>query len=300
MEEKASIHIAFAFDQNFLTPFYVLLTSFFHNNSDIETQFHIIATGLNEEEISKLESYIVSNNAKVRFYAIDATVLKDMVLPEKMHFSLATYYRLLFPALMSPDVKKLLYIDTDTIITGPIQSLFFTNIENYPVGATLDNKIEDRNDLGVKRGEYFNAGVLLINISEWKKQQITEKALKFIEECPEKIQFVDQDALNYVLNKNWIAIDNKFNVTFYDIPENIKKNRLQNFLEDKAIIHFTTQNKPWYRTCRNRLRFLYFHYLNQSPQKGKVKYFDKSLSSFFVYFKILAKEFLIDHLNFKR
>ncbi len=105
-------------------------------------------------------------------------------------------------------------------------------------------------DLHTKLGiahkvDYFNSGVLLMNITEWKKQQITKKAIQFLQDFPKNILIADQDALNAVLKNNWLKISNRFNLTYFDVPADLPERQLKAYLKDKVIIHFTPKFRPF-------------------------------------------------------
>ena len=299
MEGKDNrIHIAVAFDQNFIIPFYVLLTSIFLNNEKHSIVFHTIAEDLDESEKNRIINFVRQNNADIFFYSLDKQIVQQFILAkDSPHITAATYYRLYFPELIPPDIDYLLYLDTDIIVIGDLGKLYQTSLGSFPVGAVSDAKILKRPDLGVEiEGEYFNAGVLLINIKEWKLRGVTQKAVEFLITFPEKIILADQDALNAVLSNIWYKLDKGYNITFYDVPRRLKERQIELFLKDKAIIHYTTQNKPWLLTCTNRLRNLYHYYFQKSPVATTNKYVDEELKNKhrFKLIKRGLKEFLID------
>ena len=298
LKQNDEIHLALAFDQNFLTPFYVLLTSIFENNPHHKIVFHTIAAGVDQPERNHIIKFVQQHKCKIVFYEIDKKLVEKFVLPAHIHFSAATYYRLYFPELVPAEIGKLLYIDTDIIVIGDLAELYNQNIDSVPAAAVVDAMIPVRHDLGIYNfGQYFNAGVMLINLALWNSQKISERAIEYLGEYPENIVLADQDALNAILKDNWKPLNNKFNITFYDMPEYLPKKKFNEFLKDKVIIHYTTQNKPWMLSCTNRLRFLYQHYLKLSPHSDKQKYTDlksgiKLLSRLI---RIRTKEFLIDN-----
>ncbi|GEO03934.1 LPS 1,2-glucosyltransferase [Adhaeribacter aerolatus] len=297
-EQENKIHIALAFDQNFIVPFYVLITSIFHNNKKNNIVLHAIAAGVDNREREKITRFVQENQSQIYFYELDKANVDALVLPDNVHFSAATYYRLFFPSLVPADIKKLLYIDTDTVVVGDLAELYRVNVDSVPAAAALDAKISLRPDLGIStKGHYFNAGVMLINTELWKSQHILEKALQFLNDFPEKIEWADQDALNALLQNNIVQVSNRFNITFYDIPKYLTRQEFDAFIKDKVIIHYTTQNKPWMMTCTNRLRYIYHYYLKLSPFATQQKYIDFKInkSYFLKYLKVRLKEFLIDN-----
>lgn len=295
MPGEKCIHVAFAFDQNFVTPFFVVLTSLFDNNKNNKIVLHVIAKIANDDK-QKITGFVHQNQNQIVFYEIDETQLSGISLPEKMHFSIATYYRLFLPKLIDKKIKKILYLDTDIIIKGDLRDLYETDVASTPVAAAIDGRIVFRPDLNIYHEEdYFNAGVLLINTEQWQNQNITEKVFGFINAFPEKLQMVDQDALNAVLVHNWTRIDKKYNLTFYDIPEFLPQKKLDAFIKDVVIVHYTTQNKPWLIACRNRFRYWYHYYQKKSPYQASTPYVDLGFINLLDYLKVKIKEFLIDH-----
>lgn len=291
-----TIHIAIAFDKTYLTPFYVLLTSIFENNINQDFAIYVINNDLNKEEKETIEYFVVQHHSTITFYNVDQNNLHGFVTPKNAHYTIAAYFRLFFPMLVPSDLDKLIYIDTDTVVVGDLSLLYNMEIGDMPVAAVIDaGTRKPRLDLGMSRkDDYFNSGVLLINLPQWRKEKISERAIQFIHDYPEKIVFVDQDALNVVLAGNWFRLDYKFNVTFHNIPKRLPRRKYKSFLKDKIIIHYTIWHKPWLILNRNRLRFLYFNYFKRSPRSFDKKYtdFKPTLPIMIGFLKIRAIEFL--------
>jgi lipopolysaccharide biosynthesis glycosyltransferase len=272
-KQEQAIHTGFAFDQNYITPFYVLLTSLFHNNKSSYLVIHSIATGISEQEKKNIQKYVQQHNADIFFYNIDEDyVRRNVVIPENHHFTIATYYRLFLPALLPPSVKKLLFIDTDVVVTGDLRELYHTDIGNAPFGAVPDSYPHIRTDLDLQeRSQYFNAGVLLIDVENWKRSQVADKAMQFIAKYPEKIKYVDQDALNATQKGAWFTLSGKYNVAWFDVTQHVSRKKL---VKNAVIIHYTTSNKPWNALGGNKLRYVYHKYLQKSPCASSKKYVD--------------------------
>ena len=275
------IHLAIAFDQHYLTPFYVLLTSIFRNSQGSPYHIHTIATGISDREKDEISSFVRQQQSTISFYELDPAYVAGLVLPEDKHFTAAIYYRLLFPALVPATVKKLLYLDTDIVVIGNLAELYHSHIAGYSLGAVAEvNATRSRPDLGIhETGTYFNSGVMLINVAEWRRQQVSEKAIRFLRDYPEKAIWPDQDALNVVLMNNYAKLPGRFNVIPFDIPRLLPKNKYAGFLEDKVIIHYTLkEHKPWDIQGINQFRYLYHEYLKQSPRSYEKRYKNSRLT----------------------
>lgn len=283
--ELSPIHIALAFDEKFITPFFVVITSVFYNNPENIFHIHAIATGLDLEQKQKIVDFVHQHQSEIDFYDINADQLKGLTVPQNSYLSIAAYYRLFFPLLVPKQINKLLYVDCDIVVNGKLIDLYTVNLRNHPFGAVAEvNSTKNRPDLGIyEKGIYFNSGVMLMNIAEWKEQGITEKSLQFIQDYPEKLKYLDQDALNVVAEKNYYRLDSKFNVLPNDIPQYIFKRDYDYFLKDKVIIHYTLkQTKPWSIFSNHPYKNLYKFYFKRSPQSKDKMFVDVEMTPAFM------------------
>jgi lipopolysaccharide biosynthesis glycosyltransferase len=265
------LNIAIAFDRNYLNPAYAFLASLFSTNPSSNIHLHIIATGLTANEKDGIIQYVESVNAAITFYAIDSALVGQFVLNST--WTAAVYYRLFFPLLVPQDIKRLLYIDSDTLVVGGLTELYHQNLENFPVGAVYDCYVKSQPLIGIeKEGDYFNSGVLLMDLKRWREQEVSARAISYLTTFPERILFVDQCALNAVLKENWMKLPAKYNLLYTYIPEGIGKRALKKLVAESVIIHFTL-HRPWSMLGRNRMSYLYYHYLKSSPAGKNAKRF---------------------------
>ncbi|WP_158827761.1 glycosyltransferase family 8 protein [Mucilaginibacter lacusdianchii] len=260
--------LGISFDQNYLTPFYALITSIFLNNPDSEFHIHTIVTGVSESDKKDMKDYVEQHNSTIFFYEISPESIARLSKTSHAYLTVAAYYRMFFPALVPSTVQKILYLDTDIIVIGNLAELYNTNLNGYPAAAVAEvNATPSRPDLGIHEiGSYFNSGVMLMNVPEWKAQNVTERAIQFVQDFPEKIVWMDQDALNVVLMNNYVKLHPKYNVIPFDIPLYLPKIKYREFLSSKVIIHYTLkEHKPWVMFSVNKFKFLYYYYLRRSP-----------------------------------
>ena len=89
--------------------------------------------------------------------------------------------------------------------------------------------------------DYFNAGVLLIDLDRWRKERISEKALEYLAQHLQS-PYADQDALNFACDGLWKRLDPRWNFQpFYEK----RKIADMDSKERPGIVHFVTQAKPW-------------------------------------------------------
>ena len=97
--------------------------------------------------------------------------------------------------------------------------------------------------------EYFNTGVMVIDVQAWRDQEIVERCRTFLVESPQHARFWDQDALNVVLEDRWLRLPSELNAfpvsafpDWFDEPALTTRRKT----EDAALIlHFAGPIKPW-------------------------------------------------------
>ena len=182
------------------------------------------------------------------------------------HFALETYFRLLMPELM-PDYDKVLYLDCDVIVKADLAQLYATDVENYLLAACHDadtaglyNGFEPHkkyymdNILKIEHPyEYFQAGVILFNLAEFRKSYTSKQMLEFA--ASNEWELLDQDVLNYLAQNRYRSVDMAWNVMTnwrgIRIPEIVS--RAPKYLRDEymkahsapKIIHYAGPDKPW-------------------------------------------------------
>lgn len=255
------IHIGIAFDQHYADQFYALLASMASSNKGEKLFIHAIVTDLPEATKANIEAIVASEQFKIQFYAINKQDLEKYILTGK--WTLAVYYRLFFPIYLKGIVERIIYLDTDILVVNRLGALFQTDMEHFPVAAVYDNYVQKQTQIGVdKEGEYFNSGMMLIDLPMWNGQKISERCFDYLSKYPERIKFVDQCALNAVLKDNWLKLPYTYNCLTSYIPRDLNQSQKNGFLTDIVIFHFTLE-RPWIYLNKHPFRKLYYQYLKQ-------------------------------------
>ncbi|HAN2033179.1 TPA: glycosyltransferase family 8 protein, partial [Escherichia coli] len=151
------------------------------------------------------------------------------------------------------------------ICNGPLDELVDYNL-NADIACVIPDSPEMQErvkklDYGIEFINYFNAGVMFINTSEWKKNNITQKALEMIN-SGKVYRYADQDVLNILLNGRVHYLDKKYN---NKTTLSVRCDEEQKNLPNTIIMHYVTQNKPWYKIFRAQN---FDHYFSNSPWKN--------------------------------
>jgi lipopolysaccharide biosynthesis glycosyltransferase len=224
------------------------------------SRIHLFYSSVSKPELEKLETFVSRYRAEIVFYEM---ALSDF---EGLHIdkwaSAAVYFRLLAPRFLPADLDKILYLDTDLIVRQSLLDLWNTKIENFALAAVPHNEDEDHfaKALGLPDGcKYFNSGVLLINLRFWRENSVVDKAITFVRENPDKVQFWDQDALNATLVGKWIELPTMWNWREWIRPPEREART------GPSIVHFAGHSKPWQWGNRNPYKGEYRKYRDKTP-----------------------------------
>lgn len=258
-------------DHNFVIPMGVMMHSLCVNNTSNDLHFHVfVDNSVTQEQKSEIKD-VVNNGNEVSFYTIDVSSIQQYLIVKVANFPISIYYRLLLADILPETVHKVLYLDADIIVRHDLTMLYDTNIDNVALAAVTEPDGTGRNcerlgypsELG-----YFNSGVILFNLDYFRKNNVTEQLINFIKENPEKLGCPDQDTLNFVLRNEKRMLPLKYNVqegSFRVRPEVLATKDQFLAIQDPYILHFTTNEKPWKKSCRHPLRNLYYEYRKGTP-----------------------------------
>lgn len=223
--------------------------------------------------LTRLEAFVQAQGGAWRAHCI--TTQQRALFPDHRRFKRTAWYRVLLPELL-PDYERVLYLDTDMIVLRPLDALWATDLNEAALAAVTNPLYpfmdhDFLGDLGLrKQAEYFNSGVLLINLDYWRRHGVMQHILDFAAEQGRSQEWPDQNALNVVLRDNWRRLAPEWNAqnTVFDLPVDglpFSKEEALQARRSPAIVHFIGPYKPWHYRCKHPLRALYWHHLAQTP-----------------------------------
>jgi lipopolysaccharide biosynthesis glycosyltransferase/predicted O-methyltransferase YrrM len=141
-------------------------------------------------------------------------------------------------------VERVLYLDADTLVRADLHPLWNTDLGKQMIGAVSDVG-HPMGHAGIAKGTYFNAGVLLMDLS--KVRAILPRLFEVCMQYKESLH-KDQDALNAVFRDDWFSLDLKWNAqglgTYADHPSAERDALDLASMLDAAIVHFTGSVHP--------------------------------------------------------
>ncbi|MCB4799012.1 glycosyltransferase family 8 protein [Neotamlana laminarinivorans] len=213
------------------------------NNADLALVF--LCSDINTHDKQNIKNLLVNENFTGRAKFIDFDAKKEFGHLKALHGDYTCYGRLLIPKLL-PSEDQALYLDADLLVLLDVLELkefnFNEKILAAVYGSTITYTLDKRFFLDKLKWKdttaYFNSGVILFNLKQWRIYNINAKVKALIEKYPLDLTSHDQTLLNAVSNGQFERLPSKFNTAW--LPG---KNQAHN-LEDK-IIHFIGSPKPW-------------------------------------------------------
>ena len=240
------IPIFFAIDDGYMPFLAVALESLIENSSKkYYYSIKILYTNISEENKKKINKY-KRENVNIEFVDLNYYIekVKDK-LYTRDYYTNTTYFRL-FIANLYPQYNKAIYLDSDIVVLGDIAELYNQDMGDNLIAAAPDDVIQTtkvfqeyaEKVVGVADyRNYFNAGILLMNLDEFRKFDFQNKFLYLLE----TIKFTvaqDQDYLNRLCKGKVKIIDKAWDT----MP--IGNETLEE--KDLKIIHYNLADKPWH------------------------------------------------------
>lgn len=273
------IPIFFTIDNGYAPFLAVALNSAIKNsNKNRHYKAIVLYEGLSDENKKKLSSLQTDNfeieltEMKANFEALDDRMSNRLRCD---YFTLTIYFRLFIPA-MFPQYDKGIYIDSDVVCTTDLGKLFDIEIGDNFIGACNDLSIADipplvaytENAVGVKKHEYINSGVLLMNLKKMRECDFEGHFLNLLNEYHFDSIAPDQDYLNAICNGKIYYLDESWDTMPNDKkPELLKTN----------VIHYNLFSKPW---CYDNVQYSeqFWNYAKDSGYLSEIKAYKEAYS----------------------
>ena len=273
-KKQELIPIFFTIDDGYAPYLHVALISLIKNASkDRRYKIIVVYQELNEENrnnLAKLVEDYPNFEMEFKFMKQSLDMITDRIENRLRsdYFTMTIYFRIFIPD-MYPEYDKAIYIDSDIIVPGDISELYDTDMHDNLIGVVTDGSVNDvpelqrymTESLGLKLGDYFNSGMLLMNMKELRNVHLAEHFLYLLNKYHFDCVAPDQDYLNSMcygkieyLDSGWDAMPNR------NKPE----------IENPKIIHYNLFDKPW---CYDDIQYqdYFWEYAKQSVYYDKIK-----------------------------
>lgn len=279
------MNILYTCDDNYVWLMGISVISLFENNQNIN-EITVYLLGEKVKDKNKQILYSIAKKYDRKIVIIDVPKIDIPQSLVSTRWPLSAFTRLYSGQLLPHDIKKILYLDCDTIINGSIMEL-----ENVDVSENVVWGVKDcigdlyRENIGLESNSlYINAGVLLFNLDKLRKIDIKRSIDQYMTKYERLINYADQDILNGIFKRQIGIVDPKYNVMTIDIvhtyeeidilrkPTNFyMKCELENAINNPKIIHYTTNMRivrPWFKNTNHPFAENFRKYMQISPWKN--------------------------------
>lgn len=270
------MNLLLTLDENYLLPCRVMLDSFFASNpNESDVTVYLLHSAIPAEKLEELSDFCTGFGAKLVPIAVDAAFFENA--PTSKRYPKEMYYRLLSPLILPREVERVLYLDPDMLIINPLRPLWELNLYGKTFAAASHTGLtEMANEINNVRldtaHEYFNSGVMLIDLNAARKLVTAEDVFACVSEHEKELILPDQDVFNILYGSQTMPVDDvlwNYDVRNYSkyLIRSTGRHDLNWVMQNTAVLHFCGKNKPWHEDYKNPFGMLYLHYMNLTMRK---------------------------------
>jgi lipopolysaccharide biosynthesis glycosyltransferase len=261
------IVVACGADARYACPLAVLLRSVTARlPGSRRVEFHVIDGGLGTELRAKVAASVDRTRAVIHWWTPRRAGFYGLPLWGRM--TIATYDKLEVPALLPEGLSKVLWLDADVMALASVADLWDRELGGNLALAVPDALVPRvgspfgvaaHRELGLDpMTPYFNAGVMLMNLEGWRREDVARRALEYLRGRAAQVFFWDQEALNAVLAGCCGMLEPRWNWS----PS------LGRAESSPALVHFTGNLKPWVCASRTPWHARYYEELDGTAWRG--------------------------------
>lgn len=266
--EDIPMNILVTVNTNYILPLRVMLKSLFINNNKEKFSIYLMHSSIKDEDLNSLKEFINENGHQLFVITMKDNQFEDA--PLLLHYTKEMYYRLLAFKYLPLNLDKILYLDPDIIVINEIKKLYETDISEFLYAAAFHDRISVKEVNRIRLypyeiEEYFNSGILLMNL-KLQREKIKEKEIyEFIEKNKSRLALPDQDVINSLYSKHIKKLDEilfNYDSRYYRYYKVISKGAvdMDYVINNTSIIHFCGKKKPWNKNYSGQFHSLYKHY----------------------------------------
>lgn len=291
--------VACATDDGYVMPLSVTILSALRSlPAERKLKLYLLDGGISDQNRRRLEDSWAGEPIDLEWVRPDPEQVAG--LKTSHHISSVAYYRILLPHVLPASLERVLYLDCDLLVRADLGQLWQQPLEDAWCLAIQDiacpNVDARRGMLNFRRASpylaslrpipnypkfqidplapYFNSGVMLINLESWRREGLPEKMLACLRANEKHVWCWDQYALNIVLAGHWRPLPLRWNLGthVFEYPSTdhapIDRDQFAEAVRDPAIVHFTTEFKPWRFGIDHPYRSTFFELLDQTAWTG--------------------------------
>ena len=292
------VHLVFITDENYALMTGVAIQSAIENKNP-KNQYDIRILGYRLTAVTQ-KKLLALNRKNVQITIIEVFSLEKFKnIKQTRYITPTALLKFDLPTIFNK-LDKVLYLDGDVFIQGDLWEFYNKNIRrNYAAvvkdAVSLTPKVHQQQSV-CKNDNYFNSGVLLLNLKKMRQDNIPQKLLEW--RLHHGTYFMDQDALNAVLSPNIKTLNCWYNFLSH-YPFSYPSKQLSAFYQTEIpndflssykralVLHYAGKLKP-YRTNQPYLTDEFMKYLSKTMFRNylnKIKFVDEAYNHYYEQFR---------------
>lgn len=262
------IDLLFTLDEGYLEPMQVALTSIHTHHAKQPFRIWVIHETIREEKQTQLHAFVEKFGWQLQFLEVDGAIFEGAPTVER--YPREMYFRLLAGQILPTSITKVLYLDPDILVINSLQPLWETSLEGYLLAAATHRRIIDLttkfNQIRLDTDhDYYNSGVLLINLEKARELVSWSEIQQTIEKYNKLLMLPDQDVLNHLYGKYTLEVPEEiwnYDARLYTsyLARSLGEYNSHWIAQNTAILHFCGKPKPWDAKNDTRFTALYLDY----------------------------------------
>lgn len=242
-------------------------------------KFLVVGDRLSFTEKNRIQKLVERGGSLIRFIEMDWIIELRELITDGQHPK--SVYAKLFPEQLTEE-KRILYLDSDIVANAAFSELFSMDLQ----GAIIAGVRMPYSQVVLKRqrieGEIFICdGIVLIDVEQWRKQQLSQKAMAYIHSYRGKPERMSESVINYICAGQILVLPPCYNLMpqflVFRAWELEKMHRITGYYSEEELeearkrpilIHFMRELyiRPWYKSQDVRWNHPY-HGLYEKYQK---------------------------------
>lgn len=244
------MNVVYASDENYVGLTTVSAVSLLKHNPG--AKIHLLGHNLGSAAIDIVRSRVGRHGGTFVYFDISDRIAALLAAGAATYTSPAIYARIFIPELILGN-ERALYLDCDTLVTGPLNELFDIDLHGHAMALGPDcvHPAYKRVVSISENRTYFNSGVLLMDLKAWRERNLSRRFLDELAHPHGRICLPDQDVINRALGNEIEPLEPRWNY--------LSQYFLQGLAETPVIYHFSghTLGRPWFTSSRHPLREAY-------------------------------------------
>ena len=281
------LNVLYQSDDNYAVFMGVSACSLLDSNKAAEKiRIYVIDDGISLENKEKLTAMVSSYGREITFLQGTAISGQEEIAAafaySGMRKNTHSYLKMFIDQLAPELNERIVYIDCDTAVTGDIQELMSIDMQGKTAGMVMDSlATKCKKAVGIAESDrYYNSGVILIDLTQWKQRQCSKRILSHIKNV-RTYGTVDQDVLNVELKNEIMTLPAAYNLQPihldypYEVYSRVYKHKdayyckeeIEEAVKAPKIIHYLRYlgEGPWHEGNSHPCAKYFDHYLQMSP-----------------------------------